>query len=95
MRRDCAHATVVLSVDTSLLYLVGDPEDPVVAWKKLADQFETKMRATRLDLRCKLHSSRLKDRDSVLEHINMKIMTELFDALSVAGETVSEEDGVD
>ena len=35
---------------------------------------------------------RLNDGDSVQEHI--KIMTELFDALSVAGETVSEEDRV-
>ena len=89
-RRDRALATVVLSVDTSLLYLVGDPEDPVVVWKKLADQFEKKTWATRLDLCRKLHSLRLNDGDSVQEHI--KIMTELFDALSVAGETVSEED---
>ena len=91
-RRDRALGTVVLSVDTSLLYLVGDPEDPVVVWKKLADQFEKKAWATRLDLRRKLHSLRLNDGDSVQEHI--KIMTELFDALSVAGETVSEEDRV-
>ena len=75
-----------------LLYLVGDTEDPVVIWKKLADQFEKKTWATRLDLRRKLHSLRLKDGDSVQEHI--KIMTELFDALSIAGETVSEEDRV-
>ena len=79
-------------LNTSLLYLVGDTEDPVVVWKKLADQFEKKTWATRLDLRLKLHSLRLKDGDSVQEHI--KIMTELFDALSVAGETVSEEDRV-
>ena len=26
-----------------LLCLVGDPEDPVVIWNKLADQFEKKM----------------------------------------------------
>ena len=38
--RDRALATVVLSVDTSLLYLIGNPEDPVAVWKKLADQFE-------------------------------------------------------
>ena len=90
--RDRALATVVLSVDTSLLYLVGDTEDPVAVWKKLADQFEKKTWATRLDLRRKVHSLRLKDGDSVQEFI--KIMTELFDALSVAGETVSEEDRV-
>ncbi len=28
-RRDRALATIVLTVDPSLLYLVGDPEDPV------------------------------------------------------------------
>ena len=84
-RRDRTLATVVLSVDTSLLYLIGDPEDPVTVWKKLADQFEKKTWANRLDLHRKLHSLRLKDGDSALEHI--KVMTELFDALSVAGET--------
>ena len=29
-RRDKALATIVLSVETSLLYLLGDPEDPVI-----------------------------------------------------------------
>ena len=37
-QKDRALATIVLSVDPSLLYLVGDPEDPVVVWKKLGDQ---------------------------------------------------------
>ena len=92
VRRDLALATVVLSGDRSLLYLIGNPEDPVVVWKKLADQFEKKMWATRLDFHRKLHSLRLKDGDSAQEHI--KVITELFDALSVAGETVSEEDRV-
>ena len=41
-RKDRALATVVLSVNTSLLYLLGEPEDPVVMWKKLGDQFEKK-----------------------------------------------------
>ena len=61
-------------------------------WKKLADQFEKKTWATRLDLRRKLHSMRLKGGDSAQEHI--KAMTELFDSLSVAGEPVSGEDRV-
>ncbi len=83
-RRDRALATVVLSVDTSLLYLIGEPEDPVVAWGKLAAKFEKKTWATRLDLRSKLHSLRQKDGKSAQEHI--KNTTELFDALAVAGE---------
>ena len=91
-RKDRALATIVLSVDPSLLYLVGDPEDPVAVRKKLGDQFQKKMWATRLDLRRKLHSARLRDGDSAQEHI--KLITEIFDALTVAGETVSEEDRV-
>ena len=91
-RKDRALATIVLSVDPSLLYLVGDPEDPVVVWKKLGDQFQKRTWATRLDLRRKLHAARLRDGDSAQEHI--KLMTEIFDTLTVAGETVSEEDRV-
>ena len=78
-------------MDTSLLYLISDPTDPVVVWGKLAGQFEKKTWATRLDLRRQLHSLQLKDGESAQTHI--KVMTELFDSLS-AGETVSEEDRV-
>ena len=38
-RKDHALATIVLSLEPSLLYLIGDPDDPGVVWKKLADQF--------------------------------------------------------
>ena len=41
-RRDRALAMMVLSVDPTLLYLLGDPEDPVTVWKKLSDQFQKK-----------------------------------------------------
>ena len=54
-------STAHLTVDTSLLDFIGEPEDPVIAWKKLANQFEKKTWTTRLDLRRKLHSLRLKD----------------------------------
>ena len=91
-RRDRALANIVLSVDTSLLYLIKDPTDPVVVWGKLASQFEKKTWVTRLDLCRKLHSLQLKDGESAQTHI--KVMTELYDSFSVAGETVSEEDRV-
>jgi hypothetical protein len=39
-RRDRALALIVLSVEPSLLYLLGEPEDPVTIWKKLSDQFQ-------------------------------------------------------
>ena len=41
-RRDRALATIVLAVDPSLIYLIGDPEDPVTVWQKLQDQFQKK-----------------------------------------------------
>ena len=34
-RRDRALTIIVLSVEPSLLYLIGNPEDPVVVWKKV------------------------------------------------------------
>ena len=37
-RRDRVLA-LVLSVEPALLYLLGDPDDPVTVWKKLSDQF--------------------------------------------------------
>jgi transposase InsO family protein len=91
-RRDRALAIVVLSIEPSLLYLIGDPEDPVVVWKKLSDQFQKKTWANKLALRRKLYSLRLRDGSSVQEHI--KEMTEIFDGLSVIGDPIEEEDRV-
>ena len=71
-RRDRALATIVLAVEPSLLYLIGDPKAPAVVWQKLQDQFQKK---TWANLRRRLHSLRLRDGESVQEHI--KTMIEL------------------
>ena len=91
-RRDRALALIVLSVEPSLLYLLGDPEDPVVVWKKLSDQFQKKTWANKLGLRRRLYSLKLKEGDSVQEHIRK--MTEVFEELAVIGDPVKEEDRV-
>ena len=92
-RRDKALATIVLAVEPTLLYLIGtDPTDPVVVWKALADQFQQKTWANKLELKRKLFSLRLADGGSVQDHI--KTMTEVCDELSAIGETVKEEDRV-
>ena len=39
-RRDHVLALIVLAMEPSLLYLIGDPKDPVAVWKKLSDQLE-------------------------------------------------------
>ena len=92
IRRDRALAIIVLSIDPSLLYLIGEPEDPAVVWDKLANQFQKKTWANKLELRQKLFSLRLKDGESVQKHI--KAMTEIFNSLSVIGDPVPEEDRV-
>ena len=60
-RRDRALASIVLSIDHTLLYLLGDPEDPVEVWKKLCQQFQRKSWANKLTLRHKLYGLKLKD----------------------------------
>ena len=91
-RRDCALAVIVLSIEPSLLYLIGDPQDPVAVWTKLRNQFQKSTSANKLSLRRKLYGLKLKDNDSVHDHI--KSMTEIFDELSVIGDAISEEDRV-
>ena len=38
MRKDCVLTLVALSLEPSLLYLISDPQDPVVVTKKVSDQ---------------------------------------------------------
>ena len=75
-KRDRALATIVLAIGTSLLYLLGDPQDPAIVWEQLSQQFQRRTCANKLSLRKKLFTMRLKEGDSVKEHI--KRMTEVF-----------------
>ena len=60
-RKNRALAIIVLSIDSSLLYLIGDPTDPTVVWERLSTQFQKKTWANKLALRRQLHSLRLKE----------------------------------
>ena len=91
-RSDRALATVVLAVDPSLLYLIGDPVDPKVVWQKLAGQFQKKTWANKLCLRKRLFTMKLSDAGTVREYI--KGMTETFDELSAIGDPTTDEDKV-
>jgi len=88
-RRDHALAIVVLSMEPTLLYLLGKPNDPVAVWKKLSDQFQRKTWANKLQLR---YALRLKEGDSVQEHIRK--MIEILEELAVGGDPLEEEDQV-
>ena len=91
-RRDKALATIVLAVDPSLLYLLGDPVDPAAVWTKLSGQFQKKTWANKLSLRKKLFTMKLNDSGSMREYV--KKMTEIFDELAVIAEPISDEDKV-
>ena len=69
-------ATILLfvTVDPTIFYLLGDPEDLVAVWKKLSDQFQKKNWANKLELRRRLYSLKLREGDLVQEHT--KKMTE-------------------
>ena len=92
IRYDKALTTIVLSVSPSLLYLLGDPEDPVKVWDILENQFQKKSWANKLILKTKLSRMRLKENQSVSEHL--KGMTEIFQELSIIGQPMEEEDRV-
>ena len=91
-RSDCALAMIVLAIDPSLLYLVGDPVDPAAVWKTLSGQFQKKTWANKLCLRKKLFTMKLGDSGSVSEYI--KRMTETFSELAVIADPISDEDKV-
>ena len=72
--------------------MLGDPVDPVAVWKKLSDHFQKKTWANKLHLRKKLYSLRLREGESVQEHVRK--LTELFEELAVIGDPMKEEDQV-
>ena len=59
-------------------------------WEKLANQFQKRTRANKLQLRRRLFSLRLKNGESMQEHV--KAMTKISEGLSVIGDSISEED---
>ena len=91
--RDHALATIVLSMEPTLLYLLGSgPEHPAAVWNKLADQFQKKTWSNKLTLQRKLYDLKLKEGKSVQKHI--KALTEIFDELAIIGDPLNDESKV-
>ena len=77
-------ATIVLSVDPTLLPLLGpDPDNQVVVWKNLADQFQKKTWVKELVLKRRLYNLKLKARQLIQKHV--KMLTEILVELSIIG----------
>ena len=85
-------ANIVLAIDTSLLYLLGDSQVSAKVWEELSNQFQKRTWAKRLRRHRKLFTMRLKEEGSMKEHI--KQMTEVFGELAVVDGPNSEEDKV-
>ena len=68
-RKNRALSMIVLAMDPSLLYLIGDPEDPKIVWDLLEGQLQKKSWANKLSLRRKLFSMKLQDGESIHDHI--------------------------
>ena len=92
-KRDRALAIIVLAVDPTLLYLLGDdPSNPKIVWDTLQKQFQKKSWANKLSLKRRLFTTKLEEGGSVQEHI--KTLTEIFNELAVIGDPIEEEDRV-
>ena len=87
-----ALASIVLSIDPSLLYLVGpEPSSATEVWELLRKQFQKDTWLNRLSLKKRLYNIRLTDND-VNRHI--REMTELFQSLSLLDCKVDDEEKV-
>ena len=90
--KNCRLAIIFLSIDPSLLYLLGDPTDPTAVWERLSTQFQKKTWANKLAHRRRLNSLQFKEGQSVQEHV--KALSEVFNELSVIGDNIDDEDRV-
>ena len=94
LRKDRALSTIILAMEPSQLYLVGPDEEqnPNALWSKLETIYQQTSFSNRLTLRKKLTTLRLKNGESLQQHI--KSLVEIFDQLAVGGHAVSNEDKV-
>jgi len=82
----------LLYLPPRLIYLLGDPKDPVTVWNKLGSTFQKKTFANKLRLKKMLYTKRLMAGGSIQKHL--KEFIELFDELAVVGSPIEEEDRV-
>ena len=89
-RQDRALATIVLTLDPELLYLVENIDHPIQLWNKSEKKFQTKSVASKFALRKKLINTKLQDGTSFQSHA--KIFSETFSNLTAIGYTLDNDD---
>ncbi|KAF2350754.1 hypothetical protein FHG87_018492 [Trinorchestia longiramus] len=70
-RRDLALALIVLGVDQSQLYLLGDPTDPVEVWRKPQNTFQKKSWANKFRLKKKLFNMKMENGQNLQDHLKI------------------------
>jgi len=91
-RRDKALATIVLTLDPELIYLIGDAEDPIKVWKELENTYQKKSVANKFSLRKKLINTKFQTGTSLQNHA--KIFSETYSSLAAIGEPLDNDDKV-
>lgn len=82
-RRNCALTIIVLAVDPSLLYLLGDPEDHNASWRSNSSRRYGLTSCSYAEGLC----IKAEGGESVNEHI--KAMTKIFEELAAIGDAVA------
>ena len=91
-RKNKALASIVLTIDPKILYLIGDPTDPASVFKKLQDTFQKKSWSNKFRLKQSLYNLRLSNDGGLQEHLRK--MMNIFDEMAVVGNPVEDEDKV-
>ena len=84
LRVDKALSIIMISISPSLLYLVGDPENPVTVWGKLESHFQRSSWVNQFVLRKKLYNLKLSSDGKLEDHL--RVLIELFDNLNAVGD---------
>ena len=92
IKRNKALSTIVLAIHPSLLYLIGDPDDPAAVWTKLENHYQKPSWGNQFAIRKKLYSMKMSEATPVAEHV--KQVVELFDRLTNVGDPLKEKDRV-
>ena len=91
-KKQRALSTIVLALDSSVLYLVTNTKTPQEAWQVLQKHFDRGSLANKIYLKKKLFRMQMKEGTPVAAHL--KQMKELTDHLAIIGAPISEEDQV-
>ena len=91
-KRERAFAIIVLSINTSQLYLVTSCTTPKEAWDVLRNHYERNTLANKLFLKKKYFRCEMPESMTVEEHL--KQMKELTDQLAAVGAEIAEEDQI-